>query len=84
MEFTRENIIKLLNEQIEFLSSLARQYQLESEDEKVACMSDYYQGKSQGFEASGRVMKDTIDLIEKYYDTTEEQIDREHSEARLS
>ena len=76
MEFTKENIIKLLKDQQDFLKGRSDFYKLEKE--KGGVMEDYYDGKQAAFESSANVMSDTIDLIERFFCTTEDLIDKEN------
>lgn len=76
MEFTKENVIKLLKDQQDFLQRRSDYYKLEKE--KCGIMEDYYEGKQSALQMSANVMSDTIDLIDKYFNTTEDHIDKEN------
>lgn len=84
MEFTKENVIKLLTDVKDTMEKFSNDHLLKSEEfSKQKGLCDWFEGKAQAFNSCSKYLADTIDLIEKYYETTADCIDREHSEARV-
>ena len=79
MEFTKENIIKLLTEVKDTMKKCSEEHLLKSEEfSKHKGLYDWFEGKAQAFDSCSNYLADTIDLIQKYYKTTEDIIDKEN------
>ena len=78
MEFTKENVLKILN----YLETTVRQVGEKKEQESKEDprpIRDWKEGIALGYISSADYIKDTIDLIKEYMTTTEDLIDKENS-----
>lgn len=75
MEFTKENVIKLLNECIDFLNKEADKALARIEDNKI--IEDYLKGKHDIMKIICSFFYDIISMVNDMT-TTEDLIDKEH------
>lgn len=75
MEFTKENVIKLLNDCVEFLGNEADKALTRIEDNKI--IEDYLKGKHDSLKNVCMFFYDIISMINDM-NTTEDLIDKEN------
>ena len=82
MEFTKENVIRLLNDVSSTIRKLATDNELKMEEfEGERGLYDYFQGKTQALNSTADYIDDTINFVDKFLLTTEDLIDKEKSNA---
>ena len=77
MEFTKENVLKILNDLETTVREVGERKEQESKEDPRP-LRDWKEGLALGFIETSIYIKDTIHLIKEYLTTTEDLIDREH------
>ena len=77
MEFTKENVLKILNDLETTIRQVGERREKESKEDPRP-VRDWKEGVALGFTESANYIKDTIHLIKEYLTTTEDLIDKEH------
>lgn len=76
MEFTKENVLKILNDLETTIRQVGEKREQESKEDPRP-IRDWKEGLALGFTESANFIKDTIHLIKEYLITTEDHIDKE-------
>lgn len=77
MEFTKENVLKILNDLETTVRQVGEKRQQESKEDPRP-VRDWKEGVALGCISSADYIKDTIHLIKEYMTTTEDLIDKEN------
>ena len=79
MEFTKENVIKLLTDAQDLMSKTSKEHATKSEEfAKHKGICDWYEGKAQAYSSCSAYLGDIINWIKDYMTTTEDLIDKEN------
>jgi len=79
MEFTKQNVIKLLTDAQDLINQLSKQNKDKSvEFKNVRGLTEYHKGKNHAFELVSSYLKDIIKWIDEYMLDTNDHINKEH------